>query len=287
MGLPNLHAQRDDFNSGNDNSWVRYDPISTYMGGILGPQNTWSFPNGGYRLQSAISPASALGPGRVASLRSDATYDNFYVSADVVNWDNSVDEAFGLMGRVKELGLGTTDGYALTYQTGDKTVDITRFTDESTSGGTVVSVDFEMLVGKQYRMEFIGEGTHFIGRIYELPDTKHAVLEVAGFDGMHVRGNCGLISIDNSGTGQTSDVTFDNYLATESEPPNLEIVRDFFGDISVSWPTNSIGYNLQSSSAVIGQSWDTITGPFSEYGGRFYYFLGDPEEQKYYRLLHP
>ena len=47
-------AQADDFNDGNDTGWVRYDPLGTVG---LGPMATYSFPNGGYRIQPRRHPA--------------------------------------------------------------------------------------------------------------------------------------------------------------------------------------------------------------------------------------
>src|ERR1043166_4305869 len=78
MVLPcSLKAQSDDFNDGNDNGWTRYDPL----GGLgLGAQATYTFPNGGYRIQAMSNPAfpSAVGPARAGSVRQDVSYTDFY-----------------------------------------------------------------------------------------------------------------------------------------------------------------------------------------------------------------
>src|SRR5437899_12480833 len=73
-----LSAQSDDFNDGNDNGWTRYDPLGD-LG--AGPQATFSFPNGAYRIQATKNPLfpSAVGVARAGSLREDVTYTNFYV----------------------------------------------------------------------------------------------------------------------------------------------------------------------------------------------------------------
>ena len=82
FGAHHARAQSDDFNDGNDNGWTRYDPISA----VAGPRATYSFPNGGYRIQTLASPApSQLGPARAGSLRTEVTYTNFFVSVDLID----------------------------------------------------------------------------------------------------------------------------------------------------------------------------------------------------------
>ena len=52
------------------------------------------------------------------SLRSDLTLANpFFVGADIVGWDNNLDQSFGLLARISNPGFGTTRGYAFTYST--------------------------------------------------------------------------------------------------------------------------------------------------------------------------
>src|SRR5262249_42243726 len=80
----------DDFNSGTDTGWFHLQPLNN---------GTWSFPGGNtYRIQAA-NTGSTGNPGRAASLRTDLTYTNFYVAADVVNWDNTLNQLFGLGAR--------------------------------------------------------------------------------------------------------------------------------------------------------------------------------------------
>src|SRR5687767_11822062 len=70
-------AQRDNFDDGDDMGWIKYDPLGTVG---LGPQATYSFPNGGYRIQASrntLIPAAA-GPARAGSYRPDV-YSDFYM----------------------------------------------------------------------------------------------------------------------------------------------------------------------------------------------------------------
>src|SRR6266542_2443405 len=103
-------GQSDDFNDGNDNGWAHFDPFGTA---------TFTFPNdnfGGkaYRIQCAASPNASFGPGRVSGSRSNV-YDDFYAGVDLAAWDNTLNQAFGLIFRAANIGPGTNTGYVLNY----------------------------------------------------------------------------------------------------------------------------------------------------------------------------
>ena len=88
-----LMAQTDDFNDGNDVGWNRYSPLTPF-----GVPGVFSFPNGGYRIQTTTpSPnPGSLGPGRAGSLRPE-NYTNFFVSIDIVDWNDSLPQASGIL----------------------------------------------------------------------------------------------------------------------------------------------------------------------------------------------
>src|SRR5947209_6351699 len=74
-----VQAQSDNFNRGNDSGWTRYDAL----GGLgVGPQATFTFPHGGYRMQATKDPLlpDQAGPARAGTFRADATYSDFYVA---------------------------------------------------------------------------------------------------------------------------------------------------------------------------------------------------------------
>ena len=59
--------------------------------GIIGVTDLFSFPNGGYRIQT-IAPSQspdALGNGRTGSLR-PTSYSDFYLAVDLVDWHDSL-----------------------------------------------------------------------------------------------------------------------------------------------------------------------------------------------------
>ena len=102
-GTPDLRAESDDFNGTNDLAWTHYNPL-----GGFGVAGVFSFPQGGYRIQTVSpSPApAALGNGRTGSLRA-TSYTNFYLSVDLVDWDDSLPQAACLLARIGTPGLGT------------------------------------------------------------------------------------------------------------------------------------------------------------------------------------
>src|SRR5882762_2900959 len=142
-------AVDDDFNDGVDDGWTRYDPIG---------KGSWTLLNGTYRIQSSPSASpSTVGPGRAGSIRTTESYAQFYVAVDIVTWDNSLDQIFGLITRVGTPGLGTTRGYAFTYatRTGRATtgqLEILRVTSES--GTTLAVTNLSLLPDRVYRLVF-------------------------------------------------------------------------------------------------------------------------------------
>src|SRR5215831_18413360 len=94
--IPRLLAQSDNFDSGSDSGWVRVNVLADFGGA-----NTYSFPNGpfgkGYRIQCTSSSAllgacGDCGTARALSYRTNV-YSDFYAAVDVVNWDNSLNQA--------------------------------------------------------------------------------------------------------------------------------------------------------------------------------------------------
>jgi hypothetical protein len=261
IGTPACFGQIDDFNDGNDAGWTRYNPIGV---------GSWSLPNGNsYRIRTAPSPDPMnFGPGRAGSLRNGVTYTNFYVAVDVINWDDTVPQAFGILARVTDAGPGATKGYAFTFDRGTTAtsgdVDISVITGEVPTGLTLLGEDsFHLVPGRTYRFVFIGTGPNFEGRVYEHPNLTTPVVQVMSLnpDATYGSGVCGLVMYDNSSNDLgTTDATFDNYFALDVEPPRLTAEHGFFGDIHVSWP-DTPGFDLQGTPALSGGPivWTDIT----------------------------
>lgn len=252
----------DDFNDGNDSGWTRYDTIATAAGAA---QGTWTFPGGGYRMQAAASPApGVLGPARVGSVRSEV-YTDFYIAVDVVNWNDTIDQSFGPFARLTNIGLGTTKGYVMTYQAGGKDIDITRITGEAAERSVRDNGDGDVAleVGKSYRFVFMGKGALLTARVYELPNVTTPIVEISGTDTEpYTSGVNGLLVYDNSDDASSiADATFDNYYASDVEPPLLQMTDLSFGDWMLTWPSEASQFVLQTATALTGNEadWSDVT----------------------------
>jgi hypothetical protein len=273
LGPEPARADVDDFNDGNDDGWTHYNPLNT---------GSWSFPNGSaYRLQSAVSPSpSTLGPARVGSFRTVETYSAFYVAVDIVGWDNSLDQIFGLITRVTTPGLGTTKGYTFTYAThtgrGAPQLEILSIAGER--GTDIASPsNFTFQVGSVYRLVFTGALNQLRGEVYLLPDLITPVVVMTANNSLYTSGQVGVFTYDNSSGGNhTVDTTFDNFEFKELPPP-LTIARDPTStDVRLSWPTWATGYGLERTEnlpAVEGD-WELLgkDTDFPQDGGYFFTF---------------
>jgi hypothetical protein len=269
-----LQAQyeSDDFNDGNDAGWTQYNPFAALGAGNL---VQWSFTNGGYRIRTTIpSPNNELaGPGRGGSLRSEV-YTNFYISVDIVNWNDTLRQAAGILARIRNPGLGTTTGYAFTWDRGNPSsatagvVDFSHIDGEVPQGITPTGDDrLHLEPGKSYRFVFIGRGPNLEGRVYELPDTTTPKVAVTcsdpNFSPTYEYGANGLVIYDNT-TGGTNvcDVTFDNFYVTDIEPPRIKMTNHGFGTWELSWPREASPFVLQSSTVLPGGplDWTDVPG---------------------------
>lgn len=214
-------AIADDFNDGNDSGWTRYDPLASF-----GLSGNYAFPNGGYQIQAAANPAlPQLGPARAGSFRTDESFADFSVSVDVLNWGTTGVQSFGVIGRGQNPGIGTTDGYALSYcpQCG---LFLNRFDNEvGTEIGAPASVS--LTAGESYRLVFTGVGSTLTGQIFNTTDLNTPLGTVTASDNTYAVGLTGLLvaATFNGATGQAYDLstvpsaTFDNFSATTAPVP--------------------------------------------------------------------
>jgi hypothetical protein len=289
-----LHGQlfqSDNFNDGNDSGWARYDALAP-----LGMNATYGFPSGGYRIQTTYLGGSAQLTGRSGSVRPEI-YTDFYVAVDIVNWDDTLPQSFGLLARVGTPGLGTTTGYAFTWDRGNPTnatagdLDISKITGEAPSNVDTGPSGIRLEPGRKYRMVFIGRGAALEGRLYETTDLVNPLLVIQGSDSTYTSGQNGLVVFDNSAGRSRTDATFDNFYATDIEPPRLRTTSFGFGAYELWWPREAVAYELQSSIVFPGteQDWQTVTGVLTS-EDRFWIFLDtDPLlgglPQQYFRLV--
>jgi hypothetical protein len=206
-------AQTFNFNAGNDTGFTRYSPLAPF-----GAAGTFSFPDGGYRIQAPGSPDPAsFGPGRAGSFANANSYTTFTTSVDLVDWDNNLDQAFGILARTTTVGLGTTNGYAFTYATDGPSIDISKVTGEQASN--LGSADVTLDPSRDYRLVFQGSGNSLVGTVYDLADLTTPLATATATDDAYTSGVNGVFVFDNSATkDQPADATFDNLSASNQVP---------------------------------------------------------------------
>jgi hypothetical protein len=271
----------DDFNDGNDNAplpaWDRVDSIAAAIPAPCYPGATFTFPSGGYRLFSPVPCVTNAGSPRVSSLRGDNVWSDFYISVDVLNWDNTIRELFGIAARINTPGLGTTAGYLLTWEEGGAPLpnttggdfDLLRIEGE---GGTAVQMEgsipgqnsgMHLTNGVSYRFVYIAKGFNFEARIYQLPDTTTPVKRLFAIDtlSMFPNGYVGVIVADHPSDSPPHAcwATFDNFYVAAAEP-RLTLDTSS-GTAAVSWSASLDGIWILEASSTLGPGafWGEIT----------------------------
>jgi hypothetical protein len=212
-------GQCDGFDDGNDLGWSHYSPFG----------GSYSFPNGGYRIQSFASPNGTLyGPSRAASFREDVVFTNFYVAVDLTGWDDNLKQLLGIVARVSDVGLGKSDGYMLAYGNQNSIangIEIFVITNEAAVDPQVASNSFAPVAlypTNTYRFVLVGRGPELEGRVYLASDLVKPLATVRATDARWSSGVNGLLVYDNSTTvTNTPAATFDNYCAFAGEPPYI------------------------------------------------------------------
>jgi hypothetical protein len=273
----------DNFNDGNDTTpapaWVHQDAIAQAVPSPCYTGATFTFPNGGYRLFSPLPCISDpnLRP-RVSSILTNTVWSDFYVSVDVVNWDDTIRQLFGIAARVNTPGLGTTAGYLLTWEEGNGTLPNTTGGDfdllriQAEGGGEATQMEnsipgqnsgMHLMNGISYRFVYIAKGFNFEARIYQLPDTTNPVKRIRAVDNLSMfpYGYAGLIVADHPSDtpAHACWATFDNFYVAAAEP-RLTLDTSS-GNAAVSWSESLDGIWVLESSSTVGPGsvWTEIT----------------------------
>jgi len=264
----------DDFNDANDTApgpaWVHEDPIAQAgVPAVCYTGASFTFPNGGYRLLSPLPCTTAAGSPRVSSLRTDSVWSDFYISVDVVNWDDTIRELFGIAARINTPGPGTTGGYLLTWEEGSAALpnttggdfDLLRIQGEGGTEATQMenstpgqNSGIHLTNGVSYRFVYIAKGFNFEARIYQLPDTTTPVKRLFATDvlSMFTNGYVGVIVADHPSDSPPHAcwATFDNFYVAAAEP-RLSVDTSS-GTNSVSWSASLDGIWVLESSSTVG-----------------------------------
>ena len=274
----------DDFNDGNDDGWIHYEPLAGLAAGGVG---TWSFPTGAYRLQAtaALAPAQT-GPARVGSYRTNI-FAEFEVRMDLVHWPTNLDQLFGVTSRIREPGRGTTDGYAFAFETRigrqpTGRLQILRLLNE---GSTVLaSADLNLIPGNRYRFVFTGLLSQLKGQLFDVTNTAVAVATLMATDTTYTTGTAGLFIYDTGTGGNHSvDFTIDNFSAAPPSP-KLNITTDGPTEtVFVTWPAWAAGFALEASTDLV--TWDPVDFDVVLNGDVFVHTGNTFYERRFYRLV--
>lgn len=208
----------DDFNDGNNVGWTDASPLAG-----LGAPTTYTYPGGNtYNIKVGASPSpTQAGPSRGGSVRNDATYSQFGVKVDVLNWNvgGGTNLITGILSRVHNIGLGTTNAYSLTYDTAG-TAYLSRIAGEVPT--TLISAPLSLTSGTGYQFYFSGNGSDLVGQIYALSNLETPLLTLNASDATYASGVNALLVYDSSPSAtanHTPAVTFDNYASDVSVIP--------------------------------------------------------------------
>lgn len=243
MAFP-IQAQviSDDFDDGNIAEWQVRNVVQP-LGGFVSNQ----FPAHGnglaLRLQrgsadmAPLGQAQDYGTGRAWLFRTNI-YSDFYIAMDLVDWDNSTNQAMVLLARCSGYddslgegyppGLGTVSGYVCNYdnaQAGDGPTSrrggqfqINLVQNEGTL--TLCAAELTLDPHHAYRIVFKGVGANFTGQIYDYEDLTRPVISIYAEDATYASGTCGIVIFHRNGKvhPNRADMTVDNYYSAPSDP---------------------------------------------------------------------
>lgn len=306
----------DNFNDGNDAAppiaWQRYDPIGVALTaqGIPTTNAQWNFPGGNtYQIVADPSPDPLnLGQARAGSI-APSNFTNFYAAVDVVDWDHSSRQIFGILARVSNVGPGTTDGYMFTWDSGDPNsttagdMDIVRIAAEQPAdldNQTFFGNDsIHLITGHSYRFIFMGVSNVLRGQVYDLTNTVIPLVDYAVTDPQYdpngadyVSGPVGLIVANNdsaSGYSGGAGATFDNFVASDEHLLSaswtlLSIIKPSPVTVDVMWPWGGT-YTLYGSPTLQPPNWGSALTPTGTNGAENVYSVSPAAGNQFFQLV--
>lgn len=231
----------DDFSDENIDEYVALDRIGTLLGQPFGAV---SLADSALKLSVPSSPVAEFGPSAMLIEQQHINFTDFSISIDILDFDRSLAQIFGVTARTKETGVGTTDGYfasAFLDPTDDNRmtggINISRFDDEfpNVLAATIGTPQaFAMDPGRDYQLRFSGEGSNLRSQIFDRDDLTMPLATLEISDDTYTSGFSGIFTLGANflkPTAETTrgDTTFDNY--SLSAVPVVEIVVNPVGDI--------------------------------------------------------
>lgn len=237
----NTSAQvMDSFDQGNLDDWTVFSPLE-----VVGAPASINFveANGGKAIQ-VLSPAPSLdlaGPARgflYHNQKVSGLAPNFTAAVDILDWDNTLDQAFGFFFRAPEesIGLGTTAAYVVNYDPNQASgargeLHINRVAGEA-AVGTIVGTGLSLEPGEQYRMVLRAEGQTYSVWIYDLRNLTSPVVTFTQSDDFHpLTSNEEVVGLFNFSRESDvtdpnlsfADSTFDNFTLLHTAEPEIPL----------------------------------------------------------------
>ncbi len=222
----------DDFNDGNFDGWALQNNLS-----VVGIEPEWTITDGQVRMFCPPVPVPDAGPARAFMYLPDEVFSNTYAAVDIVDWNNEIDQAFGIFVRQDNIGLGQTTGYIINYnpnQTGSRPwgqFQINRVINEGVPGGNTLAIDdIELVHGRSYRLVAIALEDRIIGMLFDRNDLTRPISRIETEPGddrvfTYSEGTVGLFNFyrDDNVTDEVAvaDFSFDNFHVFSIEPDQV------------------------------------------------------------------
>lgn len=222
----------DDFEDGNFDGWTLQNNLS-----VVGVVPDWTITDGVVRMFCPPVPVPDAGPARAFMYLPEAVYANTYVAVDIVEWNDEINQAFGIFVRQDNIGLGQTTGYIINYnpnQTGSRPwgqFQINRVINEGVPGGNTLAVDdIELVHGRSYRMVAIALEDRIIGMLFDRYDLTRPVSRIETQPGddrvfTYAEGTVGLFNFyrggDVTADAAVADFSFDNFHVSSISPEEI------------------------------------------------------------------
>ncbi|MCD8535435.1 MAG: hypothetical protein LR011_11890 [Verrucomicrobia bacterium] len=232
LGLGGILGQGqffDDFEDGNFEGWVLQNNLE-----VVGVQPSWTIVDGQVDMMCPPPPVPNAGPARAFMYLPDKNYSNVYAAVDVLNWNNNINQAFGIFIRMENVGLGQTTGYIVNYnpnQTGSVPwgqFQINRVIGEAVPSGNTLAIDsMELEPNADYRMVAIALEGKIIGLIYDLKDLTRPISRIETATGddrvfTYEQGSVGLFNFyrsnDVTASHAVSQTNWDNFYVSDISP---------------------------------------------------------------------
>ena len=269
-----VDGQTDDFNDGNDSGWTRQDSIGIILSS---PFASYGFPDGGYRISAAESPApSLIGPARAASFRQDHSYEGrIFLSVDIRITQPLIQQSAGFLAFVQPNPQpGAVSGYSLSYQplTGD--IVLNRIVNELPIRLAYAGLD--ALAAPTVRLILIAEDGVLTGALYNAGNLLNPIARLTAADGTFTTGTAGLFAFSDTddATGPV-DVIFDNYRANALTLPELTLGRQGESGFRLSWPDWAVHFAPSTSTLLGPAPWEPVPMEELQSSGGFLFHTGD------------